>query len=527
MHPRRGLKLTRPVQECGSAGYTDPWAKQAPSRYLERAERTFKVNAVNDKDYVYLTPAVLPMPDLGTRHFLASLINSATPAAFDNEAMGLVVRVMWNDFIRQYFLVDLSLFFTFFLLWTVLVDMTSSTTASSSDSRGGFLGTESIVGVTVCVLNTGFAIKETIQAKFFKSRAYYTSVWNTVDILSIFLVYGYVGSTSWRGGPGSGNVPLAVLTTLLLTVKLLSYMRGFDSTGENAAVPCCSKGIFSNTVSGWLISVLIQNFRDVRGFSFVLAAILFGFTISFRLLLGRVSGECMIALDNNGQIEEDCRVDPFRTIGRSMLSTFELTILGTYDPGVFDESQHTLLSIMTFVLAVTCVLVVALNALIAVLSDSYARVQENSVGNRRKERAELIVEYLSVIPRFRRERIEKQTQFFHALLEADEDGDLLVNKDDWQGGLAALRKDLEDQTERETEVVRRGLEELRAELDNELSSFRREITTALHDLSADLKHLKQLQSEGGVTINGRNVARGVKVVKSIGRKVLVWRGRDS
>ena len=277
---------------------------------------------------------------------------------------------------------------------------------------------------------------------------------------------------------------------------------------------------------GWLISVLIQNFKDVSGFTCVLAVILFGFTVSFRLLLGSVDGECELELNDAGVIGEDCKVAPFHSMWRSFLSTFELTIVGSYNPGVFDDTDHTLLAVFTFVLAVTCVLVVALNALIAVLSDSYARVQENAVGNLRRERAELIVEYLSIIPPFRRHAIEQQTKYFHALLEADEDGDLLVHKDDWQGGLAALRRDMEEHTERETETLTRTLGEIRTDIDKELSDFRRDMATAMEDLAMDIKQMKHVQSQGGVTINGRHVARGVRAVKSIGKKVMIWRGND-
>jgi hypothetical protein len=66
-----------------------------------------------------------------------------------------------------------------------------------------------------------------------------------------------------------------------------------------------------------------------------------------------------------------------------------MTILGSYEPSLLYDSQFSILSILTFVLAVTCVLVVALNALISLLADSYARVQENATANRRREKAEV------------------------------------------------------------------------------------------------------------------------------------------
>jgi len=119
---------------------------------------------------------------------------------------------------------------------------------------------------------------------------------------------------------------------------------------------------------------------DIRGFLVILACSLFGFALSFRVLFGNIEGLC---------IDEACTVDPFGSYARSLISTFELAVLGVYDPAILSDSQFRVLSAIVFVLAVMSVLVVALNALIAVLSDSYARVQERAVANRRRERAEV------------------------------------------------------------------------------------------------------------------------------------------
>lgn len=119
---------------------------------------------------------------------------------------------------------------------------------------------------------------------------------------------------------------------------------------------------------------------DVRGFLVILACCLFGFALAFRILFGDIQGLC---------IDEACTVNPFGTYARSLMSTFELAVLGVYDPAILSGSQFRILSAIVFVLAVMSVLVVALNALIAVLSDSYTRVQERAVANRRRERAEV------------------------------------------------------------------------------------------------------------------------------------------
>jgi hypothetical protein len=125
-----------------------------------------------------------------------------------------------------------------------------------------------------------------------------------------------------------------------------------------------------------------------------------------------------------------------------------MTLLGSYDPALLFEAKYSVLAIAIFILAITTVLVVALNALISILADSYARVQEDATANRRKETAELVVEYLQLLPPWRRRKIEKESKWFHTLLEVDADGDLLVNKDDWQGGLNALRRNIEELSER-------------------------------------------------------------------------------
>merc|ERR1712157_522221 len=110
--------------------------------------------------------------------------------------------------------------------------------------------------------------------------------------------------------------------------------------------------------------------------------------------------------------------------------------------------------------------------------DSYSRVQKNATANLRKERAELIVEYLMLLPRKKRKEIDDNSRFFHALLEADADGDLLVNSDDWQGGLNALRHDIDELHEFYTERTRHTIQQMKKEIDFELTNLRSDVLNA-------------------------------------------------
>jgi len=466
------------IKECGSSHYTNPWDDKLRSINQQEAYQ------IDPKDQEILVPAVLPLPGLGTLDFLSVLIENTGPDVFDNDAMGLVLVVMWNAGVRNYFLIDFVLNIAFYILWVLFVDRSSSNTASVEHA----VWAVTFLAWAVFLANIAFTVEQSIrltrrQGKLFRSS------WHQVDLACIILVYAYtilviLNDTSDNSyfhvsNYGPGNVPLGVISTLALTARFISLLRGFDRTG-------------------WLVSVLTQNFLDVRGFIVVIISILVGFTIAFRLLFADVKGECIVALEdsNNGLISE-CEGDPFGDIPRSLLSTFELTILGSYENSLLFDSNQSVLAAIVFITAVTVVLVVALNALIAVLGDSFSRVQENVTANRRRERAELIVEYLSMMPVRQRKQIEQSNQYFHALLASDGHGDLLVHKDDWQGGLNALKRELTEMTVSNSEMTHQAINQLREELKAEISGMmRNEITTILNDIFVEVKEISKSQRTG-------------------------------
>ena len=57
------------------------------------------------------------------------------------------------------------------------------------------------------------------------------------------------------------------------------------------------------------------------------------------------------------------------------------------------------------------------------------------------------------------------------------------------------------------------------ELNDDIGSFRREVVAILENLAEEVRQIKEFQSQGGVVFNGRHVARAVRMVKQIGKKV--------
>jgi hypothetical protein len=64
--------------------------------------------------------------------FLASLLANVPPSVFDKDAMAIVLRVMWRDHIRKFFLLDTFLFLVYFAFWIVLVELTASSSTALS-----------------------------------------------------------------------------------------------------------------------------------------------------------------------------------------------------------------------------------------------------------------------------------------------------------------------------------------------------------------------------------------------------------
>lgn len=167
----------------------------------------------------FRTPAVLPLPGLGRMQFLSFLLVKAPPTVFDNDAMAIVLRVLWRDHIRKWFILDFTLYAIFYVSWILLVDsisVNSLDSGLSSEDRKLYV---LIVAVTTFTLNTLFALKELVQSDYGRRSGYIKSTWNQIDLLSIVCVWLVSSTVTVSAGFfESARGPLAVITTLLLTV---------------------------------------------------------------------------------------------------------------------------------------------------------------------------------------------------------------------------------------------------------------------------------------------------------------------
>lgn len=62
------------------------------------------------------------------------------------------------------------------------------------------------------------------------------------------------------------------------------------------------------------------------------------------------------------------------------------------------------------------------------------------------------------------------------------------------------------------------IDQMKADIDAELATLRKEMLSSLENVAEDVRKIRRAQTQGGVTFSGKNVAKAVNAVKSIGRK---------
>ena len=428
-----------------------------------------------------LLSTVAPMAQLGSLKLLTSMVKHCPITVMDNDVMGSVLEVMWTEYIQFYFLIDFAVYILMLISWTMFLEYNA--VASSS----GHSLVDHVFGGVVIVLDMVLIYKEVLSLGMFDSDTtsdakspdrdhsngivYFDDAWNVVDCLALTMTFVNVVLLLFLDSYNPNRSQLAAclitVTTGLLTAKFLGYLRGFDSTG-------------------WLITVLMQNGVDMSPFLVVLVSILCGFTIMFNSLFRSVEGDCELTLEyddyESGQqvLGAECIKTPYESIAIVAFNVFNMAILGDFDANHFTGSLSPWTSRAFFVLMVLIVTVIALNALIALLGDSYSQVQDNKIGNKHMERAKLIVEYLKILPKEERQRIEGETKYFHVLIakhRLDENGHIIRGSEsDWEGGFSDTKRYIDNAN---AQLLKR--------MDEKMTATKTETTMALNKVEAKLE----------------------------------------
>ena len=196
---------------------------------------------------------------------------------------------------------------------------------------------------------------------------YLYSFWNYIDLIPPIGMYAMVfmiGARDLFQVNVSSDVERTVLAivSFFMWMKFLYFLRIFKETG-------------------YLIRMIIEVIKDMRNFFLVLLITVAAFGDSFST----------IALGNTN--EKDVFTTGFFD---GLIYTYRM-ILGDFDTTSFGNVAAPLVMAL-FLLCTVFNMIVMLNLLIAIISDSYARVTANSEQTTYQERASMIAENNYLVP---------------------------------------------------------------------------------------------------------------------------------
>ena len=111
---------------------------------------------------------------------------------------------------------------------------------------------------------------------------------------------------------------------------------------------------------------------DTVWFQIVLFSVLSGFGLAFRVL------------------HSNADLHSYSSIQNSMWTTYIMGTFGQFDYGEFNESSNPLLTFFLFFVLQQIVLIIMMNSLIAIMSDTFERMQDKSALTLTLLRAQLI-----------------------------------------------------------------------------------------------------------------------------------------
>eukprot|EP00210_Caulerpa_lentillifera_P004984 g4758.t1 len=269
-------------------------------------------------------------------------------------------------------------------------------------------------------------------------RYHLKSQWNWMELISYFLLMlpipvVHLVATVTR----YGNLALTALVaveSIIIYWKLLYFAQAFK-------------------LSGPLVVMIREIVYDILVFLCLAGMILMGFSIAFFVIYRHVDHE------NFGSF-------------RNSLSTMFIAILGDFDFTDYRDADHlSWLAVMLFVIYMLSMLIVLLNLLIAIMSDTYDRVKNQDVAEFIKCRAMVLDDSEAVMSEEEIKYYEKKIgRYLHVLTPVK----IHDVQDEWQGKIGALENSVNRQLKEQSEAITKqikGLEvsinELRKQLTHE------------------------------------------------------------
>jgi hypothetical protein len=308
----------------------------------------------------------VPIPGLSSRACLEGLCRIGLNGTFDNALMRPTVHCLWrNHFFIAHLVKSLLHAVHVAALAVYIIEIASGNRFYDNEWSARLL--YAVAGI--CVMSAYVVFFELRQLLGFQLHhglvsgtiMYVCSFWNIGDLLTALVPLYAIALDAAGGAIDEGHVHvkgLLACSAILMFMRSAQLLQGFELTG-------------------WLVMVLMQNVIDMVGFIVLVSTSIFFFSLAFLMLF----------------VDADGGERGYRQAWHSLMSTFTMGVFADFDVHVLDGGNtiNTPMSVTLFVLFMVIVGVVSLNALIAFLGDSYAKVQDRQVEATLSLKARLIV----------------------------------------------------------------------------------------------------------------------------------------
>mmetsp|Transcript_31895 Transcript_31895/g.74424 ORF Transcript_31895/g.74424 Transcript_31895/m.74424 type:complete len:1576 (-) Transcript_31895:213-4940(-) len=438
--------LSYELHETWGGEGTRIWAHLEPARQQLSSDGSANVG-------VEVTPLRGPLPALCRRETILALLEVPQRGTFRSPIIRPYINALWEQvFLKRHMRKTARTFLQFFtcLAYASLLAAGARSFWLGSGEVGSLDGLFlAILGCSMMLFGVMLFAYEALQAYddgetvWEMVQEYTSDLYNLPDLLQAMLTIFAVLAEFYPpivGQPAtcidievSGEVCRAIWSQYALVwalafqfLRLMQELRGYEYTG-------------------WLVEALTANMIDSAPFMFLVFLLITTFGGIFLLLFTPAIDRSRLAsLEKMGggtlQLMPFDDLDTgFGHIAQAWLSSYAIGMFAEFDLGNFSPENTLNQGLASFFLVMYLIVlgIVVLNALIALLGDSYQRVQDNQLETKMRLRAHLMIEYLNIMNTQKRAKLERQTMWLH-VLEVVNDADV----PEWAGQLNAFKMEV-------------------------------------------------------------------------------------
>eukprot|EP00347_Sterkiella_histriomuscorum_P006211 403353636 len=322
------------------------------------------------------------------------------------------------------------------------------------------------LAVILYVLSVYFLTNE-IRQVINNGVEYFFSVWNYIDVLPIILIIIVISSHLSQQYNEDNNEPYNFLITihsvasLLMWLKLLYFLRLFQSTG-------------------YLVRTIIAVIYEMRIFLLILAIVYCGF------------GEAFLRL---AEPMEDEETGKFVTnFANAFVYIYRMSLVDNNTDSFEMNKQSTTIWIL-FVLAGIILPIIMLNLLIAIISLSFEKINEQAELAAFQEKARIIYENHYLIPGYVKRQLDDKNKFLGivsdltAIKEGNNDS-VLQEIQTLKEQVTSFQQDLKSEINDKFSLVIRQQEEMKLKFTESQNETREILAKVSNDLETIIKNKK-------------------------------------